>query len=255
MGNALQHRVEIWKKQLLDLGKRNRLINFKEGKRNNVKITSPSIEQMYNSIVSSERSLKFPYAKRIEVDEDGEEYYDAVVEGDIETSRTIGDLQKTLRALRLKAKTSIEEQGINILYLTFGTIQWRESESSDISLTSPLVLVPVSLSIESATSPFVLYIHEDEIVVNPSLVYKLESDFGLKLPEFDSASDDIMEYLQKVESLMSNKGWKVTTDMHLTILSFLKINMYKDLDKHSEKLNNNGVVSAIAGESDAVTIP
>ncbi len=255
MGNALQHRVEIWKKQLLDLGKRNRLINFKEGKRNNVKITSPSIEQMYNSLVSSERSLKFPYAERIEVDEDGEESYDAVIAGDIETSRSIGDLQKTLRALRLKAKTSIEEQGINILYLTFGSIQWRESEHSEIDIVSPIVLVPVSLTIESATSPFVLSLHEDEIVVNPSLIYKFESDFGIKIPEFDSTNDDIMKYLQKVESLMSNKGWRVTTDMHLTILSFLKINMYKDLDKHSEKLNNNGVVSAIAGESDAITIP
>ena len=35
MGQKLHNRVEIWKKQLLDFGKRNRLINFLEGKRNN----------------------------------------------------------------------------------------------------------------------------------------------------------------------------------------------------------------------------
>ena len=255
MGSALQHRIDIWKKQLLDLGKRNRLVNFKEGKRNNVKITSPSIEEMYNLIVGGERSLQFPYAKRVEIDENGEESYDAIIEGDIETSRAIGDLQKTLRALRLKAKTSIEEQGINILYLTFGSIKWKENDSSEIYITSPLVLVPVSLSIESATSPFVLSIHDDEIVVNPSLIYKFESDFGINIPDFDNSNDDIVNYLKEVESLISNKGWQITSDMHLTILSFLKINMYKDLDKHEEKLNSNSVVSAIAGESDAISIP
>ena len=31
MGQELRKRIEIWKKLLLDLGKRNRLINFKEG--------------------------------------------------------------------------------------------------------------------------------------------------------------------------------------------------------------------------------
>ena len=46
MGQKLHNRVEIWKKQLLDFGKRNRLINFLEGKRNNVTITSPSFDKL-----------------------------------------------------------------------------------------------------------------------------------------------------------------------------------------------------------------
>ena len=49
MGQKLHNRVEIWKKQLLDFGKRNRLINFLEGKRNNVTITSPSFEKIENN--------------------------------------------------------------------------------------------------------------------------------------------------------------------------------------------------------------
>jgi hypothetical protein len=40
----LDIKIEQWKKRLLDLGKRNRLINFKETKRSNVAITSPSYE-------------------------------------------------------------------------------------------------------------------------------------------------------------------------------------------------------------------
>ena len=254
MGSSLQHRIDTWKKQLLDLGKRNRLVNFKETKRSNVKITAPSIEDLYNSIVVSERSLYFPYAKRVQIDEDGEESYETITLGDIETNKQIGDLQKTLRSLRLKAKTSVEEQGINILYLTFGIIHWKENENSDLYLTSPLVLVPVSVTITSATSPYALSIHNDEIVVNPSLTHKFEADFGLMFPEFDSTKDGIMDYLQRLEELVANKGWKVTEDTHLTTLSFLKINMYKDLEKHEDKLNQNKVVSAIAGESEVMSI-
>lgn len=254
MGTALQHRVELWKRLLLDLGKRNRLINFKEGKRNNVKIITPSFEELYNSIVVNEKGLSFPFAKRIVVDEDGEESYDAVIPGNIETSRAIGDLQKTLRALRQKGKTSIEEQGINILYLTFGSIRWKESEMSDQHIISPLVLVPVRLTIESATSPYMLSLHDDEIVVNPSLAHKFENDFNILIPEFDSSKDEICQYLTTIEELVKNNGWSVSADTHLTVLSFLKINMYKDLERHEEKLNHNGVLAAMVGECEPITI-
>ena len=37
----IDDKIEHWKKRLLDLGKRNRLINFKETKRSNVGIISP----------------------------------------------------------------------------------------------------------------------------------------------------------------------------------------------------------------------
>lgn len=47
MGQKLHNRIENWKKLLLDFGKRNRLINFLEGKRNNVKITAPSFDNLW----------------------------------------------------------------------------------------------------------------------------------------------------------------------------------------------------------------
>ncbi|MEG1575158.1 MAG: DUF4011 domain-containing protein, partial [Bacteroidales bacterium] len=96
MGNALQYRIETWKKLLLDFGKRNRLINFKETKRSNIKITSPSFQSLFELVAIQERALAFPFAKKVKVDEDGEEVYDAVVPGDIETVKSLGELQKTL---------------------------------------------------------------------------------------------------------------------------------------------------------------
>ena len=254
MGQKLHNRIEVWKKLLLDFGKRNRLINFLEGKRGNVKITVPSFDELWELIVVNERELEFPYARKVQVDDEGEEMYESVIEGDIETNRPIGDLQKTLKALRYKANTSIEEQGINTLYLTFGMLRWRERDDSSRTLSSPIILVPVRLLIESITDPYRLVLHDDEIVINPTLSHKLDSDFGIIMPDFDSTHDSPTEYMEKLLHRVENKDWEVERSTHLTNLSFLKINMYKDLERNEEKINANPVIAALVGEQAPIQV-
>ena len=243
MGQKLHNRIEIWKKLLLDFGKRNRLINFLEGKRSNVRITTPSFDRLWELVVANEKEIIFPYAKKVQVDDEGEEVYETVINGDIETNKPIGDLQKTLKALRYKANTSIEEQGINTLYLTFGMLKWKERDDSSQVFASPVILVPVRLLIESITSPYRLALHDDEIVINPTLSHKLDNDFGIIMPEFDSTHDSPAEYVEKLLHKVENKGWEVEKSTHLTNLSFLKINMYKDLERNEEKINTKEYVS------------
>ena len=248
MGHKLHNRIEIWKKLLLDFGKRNRLINFLEGKRSNVRIMTPSFDRLWELVVANEKEIVFPYAKKVQVDDEGEEVYETVIKGDIETNKHIGDLQKTLKALRYKANTSIEEQGINTLYLTFGMLKWKERDDSSQVFSSPVILVPVRLLIESITSPYRLVLHDDEIVINPTLSHKLDNDFGIIMPEFDSTHDSPAEYIEKLLHKVENKGWEVERSTHLTNLSFLKINMYKDLERNEEKINANPVIAALVGE-------
>lgn len=254
MGDKLHNRIGIWKKLLLDFGKRNRLINFLEGKRSSVKITAPSFDRLWELIVINEREIVFPHAKKVQVDDEGEEIYEAIVKGDIDTDKPIADLQNTLKVLRYKANTSIEEQGINTLYLTFGMLKWKEQDNSSQVFSSPIILVPVRLLIESITSPYRLVLHDDEIVINPTLSHKLDTDFGIKIPEFDSTHDSPSDYIEKLQSKVKNNGWKVECRMHLANLSFLKINMYNDLEKNEEKINANSVIAAIAGEGKPVQI-
>ena len=254
MGQKLHNRIEIWKKLLLDFGKRNRLINFLEGKRSNVRITTPSFEKLWELVVANEKEIVFPYAKKVQVDDEGEEIYETVIKGDVETNKPIGDLQKTLKALRYKANTSIEEQGINTLYLTFGMLKWKERDDSSQVFASPVILVPVRLLIESITSPYRLALHDDEIVINPTLSHKLDNDFGIIMPEFDSTHDSPAEYIEKLLHKVENKGWDVERSTHLTNLSFLKINMYKDLERNEEKINANPVIAALVGEQDPIQV-
>lgn len=254
MGQKLHHRIEVWKKLLLDFGKRNRLINFKDGKRSNVQIVSPSYEIVFEKIAIKETPIVFPYTKKVFIDDEGNEIYEKVIEGDVRTNKTVPELQKTLKVLRYRANTSIEEQGINILFLAFGMLKWRENDGSTETYSSPIILVPVKLVIESIISPYKIVPHEDEIVVNPTLLYKLENDFGIILPDFDETQDSISDYFDRCQKIVENKGWTIERDVNLSNLSFLKINMYKDLERNEERLCANPIVSAIAGEGQPISL-
>ena len=251
----LDLKIELWKKRLLDLGKRNRLINFKETKRSNIAIKSPDLGDLFNLLVNDEKSLKFSSPSKTIFDENGEEQSISVVKGDIETNQTISEQQRTLKSLRAKAKTSIEEQGINTLYLTFGMLKWKESGSLDI-ISSPIILVPASLKIESINEPYILNLHDDEIVLNPSLVFKFENDFGVNFPEFNEHEYNITKYILKITEIASRNEWQVTDEVHLALLSFLKINMYKDLDLNKDKIVSNPIIKSLTGNySEIIQVP
>ena len=279
MGNKLKNRIETWKKLLLDFSKRNRLINFLEDKRSNVRITQPLFEKLYEQILD-EKELQFPhtqivsykdylnkynnythshfYKRKIKENDEEKIIIEEVlieIPGDISTNKDFFELEKTLKNLRYKANTSIEEQGINTLYLTFGMLKWKEKDNESKTYSSPLVLVPVKLLIESLISPYKLVIHDDEIVVNPTLSHKLNNDFGINIPEFDTVNESLVGYLNKVEHEIENKGWKIEKSIFLTNLSFLKINMYKDIEKNEEKLESHSIISAIVGEKGLTEIP
>ena len=95
-------------------------------------------------IAIQEKEIEFPYAiERMGnlFDDDNDEPYEIISEGDVKTSKRPKELQKSLKHLRYRANTSIEEQGINILYLAFGLLKWKEREDSTQIFYAPLILV------------------------------------------------------------------------------------------------------------------
>lgn len=248
---AIDLKIEAWKNKLLDLGKRNRLINYKETKRSSLKIVKPDILNLWQDFVVNEKTIEFPFfdeeLQEINVDQLSLIEEESVEISYIQTNQSIKEQQKTLRLLREKAKTAVEELGVNILYLSFGFLRWTESGKSEQYLISPLVLVPTSLTIESINDPYMLNIHEDEIVINPTLKYKLENDFGIVLPEMDE-DQELKSYFNKIRELISKNKWELIEDASLSLLSFLKINMYRDLEKHKEKIKTHTIIRSISGD-------
>ena len=239
-------KYESWMNNLLDLGKRNRLLNYKDTVRSTVKVTYPDCGSLYESFVHKETSLIFP------CENSEEENTSNTYMPNVETNKNPSELKKALKYLRSKAKTSIEEQGINDLYLSFGFLNWTEPENSNNVFAAPLILVPATLTVKSITSPYFLNLHEDEIVLNPTLVYKLENDYGITLPRFDE-NEDVINYFNRIREDILLNNWSISEEVSLGLLSFLKINMYTDLKSHKSAIISNPIVRAISGDTTAIS--
>ena len=57
----IDQKIEIWKNKLLDLGKRNRLINYRETKRSTLSIKKPDAFALWDSLVENDKPLEFPF--------------------------------------------------------------------------------------------------------------------------------------------------------------------------------------------------
>ena len=262
MNNKLiNKKIEYWENQLLDLGKRNKMISFRETKRATLKILDPEFESLYNRLIVKEEELTFQ--RPVDKDSDIRVYsflslMDSLYTpvdiklGDIKVGGTYDESKKTLKNLRNKSRLSLAEQGTNILYLVFGFVEWREKEKDDNWLKSPLILVPVSITLESLNAPYVLKRYEDDIVVNPTLSYLFEKDYGITLPEFDSDEDSLEDFMSGMEELVDLRGWRIVREASLGLVSFLKINMYRDLLNNEEKIKNNPIIRAFAGDDAAL---
>ena len=82
----------------------------------------------------------------------------------------------------------------------------------------------------------------------------MDNDFGITLPDFDFTHETPDEYLDNLARKIETKGWEIERTTHLTNLSFLKINMYRDLERNEEKLNSNPIIAALVGEQDPIQI-
>lgn len=154
-----------------------------------------------------------------------------------------------LKNIRRKAKTLLEETGVNVAYMAFGFIHWRESESSSEFFRAPVLLVPIQLDQSSAVSPYVIHTTEDDVIVNPTFAYKMHEEQIIPLPEYDEETyKSLSDYLAAVNEMVTRLGWTVTSDCRIGTFSFQKINMYRDLFDNADEILSNDNVRILIGE-------
>ena len=70
----------------------------------------------------------------------------------------------------------------------------------------------------------------EDLATNLSLVERMKRDFGLEIPTFEG-EDSPEEYFSRFDPILRQKRrWKIKRQMTLTLLSFGKLLMYRDLD-------------------------
>lgn len=173
----------------------------------------------------------------------------------LQTRMTPKGLQKRLLDLYHDARTLEEEQGVNILFLALGTLNWVDPNKKENIRHAPLILVPVSLERGTAGEKFRLRIRAEDLIGNLSLEAYLDRVHALRLPAFDGGEDfDPAAYFDAVKEAISTKpDWTVEPDnIVLGFFSFAKFLMYRDLDPDNwpadSKLTDQAMVRALLAD-------
>ena len=268
--SSIRQELEKSRRDVLDLSLRNPLLNFRPSKRRGLEVVDERSHELFRILVgggpapegASSRNPRVMYflpssgetvpaatgeqaaddladipsellAMLGEADDDPDEAAARHTDNKLQTAPARASLNLRLRNTFRQARLSIEEQGVNILYLALGMLTWYESESSSTERRAPLILIPVQLARSGVRENFKLKWTGDDIEANLSLEVKLKQEFGVRLPEMPAEEDlDVEDYLSRVEKAVGQRDrWAVDrNEVHLNFFSFSKLLIYKDLD-------------------------
>lgn len=268
------NKLNKWADLLLDTGKRNNLVNFKDTRTSTVEVLLPSSETLFEKIDEAAsfevydpkiieeddkegnfepEHLCIETPKEISTSSSGKVAFLAKYSGKIKRKNQIllynaaTNPLTAIRKIDKKAREFIEETGVNVAYMAFGFIHWQESDSSSYVFRAPILLVPIQIEQTSAADPYFIKLSEDDIIANPTFSYKMSAEQGIKLPEYND--EGLTAYLEKVRRLVTKLRWSVTAECKIGIFSFLKINMYRDLKDNAEMILANRNVCQLLNES------
>jgi very-short-patch-repair endonuclease len=272
--------IDHWKRKLLDLSRRNRLLNFRLTRVSTVAVTGEQPAEVFRRLYLQEKPMKFSAATapedsaggpapepmldtviepfdEAEVQAPSSAPYDSAVPGDrhrddvLQTSSEPEQLDRSLRRIDEQSRETQEEQGVNALFLAVGMLHYWESADSEQVFRAPLVLLPVALERKSAGAGYTLRASEDDPVLNPALGEYLRRSFGIALPELpDWASIpddyDLEHFLTAAkEAVAAQARWEVTPDIYLGLFAFQKFVMYKDLEASGEAFAQHHLIQQL----------
>lgn len=234
-------KLEASRKELLDLGMRNPLLNYKTPKARGLHIVQEKSASIYEILVKQNKAMTFLGRPGKDNDEEilelpaltAEELQDSYNDTRLQTQENEQKLQTKILNTYYFARTSIEEQGVNILYLSLGMLNWYEKGNTEEVRSAPLVLIPVSLERSSASERFRLRYNGGDIGANLSLQAKMMADFNITIPDLPEPDDfTIDSYFADVEEKIRHQAsWKIDRDaLELGFFSFGKFMIYHDLD-------------------------
>lgn len=287
---AIRAQLKKARDQLLALDLRNRLLNFRPTRRTTIQIVDELPDQVWQLLVRDEKAMEFlaqeehnlfqgngvaaeedAGAHKGQEDEEEDEVFDLPKIEDLprgagergearytdrflQTGLSGPVLQTNLLRTFQASETAQQERGVNILFLSIGFLTWKETEDSPAVLKAPILLVPVGLERASARTRFKLKVLDDDPIINPCLVLKLQQHYRLQMPAVtDWETFEPEAYLNRVSQVVCRqRSWQVTPEIFLGLLSFAKYLMYVDLDEarwpKGRGLLDNGLIRAVCGE-------
>jgi len=242
VSDAFRARAERWKRDLLDVTRRNRAINHRTSR---ATLPLPALpDDLWDTLVVNEGTTKFT-ARNFAPDAPRPNEDDRAIEAFASANR-----------LADRGRLADREQGIQVLFAALGWLSWVDPEGHQ--LRSPLVLVPVDLVHDRQEKEVrVQAAADDPPEVNPSLTYLLQVQSGIRLPELEDAEGEPLHasldaFLEAVRQVVAKQpGWVVEKDGPvIDVFAFAKLAMVDLIDHSLPRLSQHPILRALAGEQE-----
>lgn len=251
-GPSMPPRVQQWKNALLDLGLRNRLINFTPRSAAHLHVDPDFLHALEDDLndhrfITLRPADDVPEALKAQFGRTAADL-PAQLLGEFYRSQRAAftDIASAtylsrLRSLAYKARTIQEETGANNLYLAFGNLVW---ELDGRQLRSPLVLIPVTLKAGRGRGLYQITGDEaGESTPNYCLLERLRQDFGLNVPGLenpvqDASGIDLQAAFGALRQALAAKSlpFRVEETADIAVLQFAKYRLWRDIDEDWERL-------------------
>jgi very-short-patch-repair endonuclease len=255
-------RLDRWRRQLLDLSLRNRLLNFRDTKKT-ISLLCADLPALEDALAGglafqvlprpkdlSEQDPRDPDAHRRR---SGDDALTALLREELKAKRLYSDLNaqeldRRLLEVYRAARLGLEEGGASALYLAIGFLSWYETPESSQSRLAPILLLPLELHRKSVREGFTLRLADDEPRLNVTLLELLRQDHGVTVHGLEPLSKDesgldVPRILRTFrEAIRDIDRWDVLNDVQVGIFSFAKFLMWRDLAERSKDLMKNAVV-------------
>lgn len=181
----------------------------------------------------------------------------------LQTLKFPDELERTMGKIVADAKLSEQEMGISTLFLSFGFLEWYESDVSDKKAFAPLLLLPVKVEVKKlyGKNVYSLAASEETAETNLSLQKLLETNaaFLRKLPPFEAGEEEaaasIEAYFEGVKKAIQGLNrWQIHRWMVLGHFAFGRFAIYSDLNPENWAQDpvNHSLVGAILRGTDRV---
>ena len=259
-------RVQQWKNSLLDLTFRNSLLNYKPARTGAEIVVPKGVLGSIEDILSDGKVLPviphddlnvalveggFRYARDLKQDM-LEELWES--NGAIFAAIDKVRFDERLRRIASKAKVEEQDTGSNNLFMTFGTLKWRDPKSNTGEVRSPIFMIPIKLKMARGGGAAQIVADPNGFTtINYCLIEALRAKMKMTLQWFsddmrDAAGLNVDAGLQAMrqeilEKGLTANGFEVIEDASIGLLRFTKIRLWKDLDEHWETFAKNSIIS------------
>lgn len=239
--------LDGWRNSLLDMGGRNRLLNFRHTRTSTLEITSPAAGSLLPVLAKGRE-----FAPVVEAgDEDRDAAERRADPGLVTQKATQATLDSALYQLRQKSGQMFNDYGLWVLWLGIGMLDWREDGAHEGSL-APLLLVPVELRRDTRRGYRLHLADNQDRAHNPALAVKLER-MGVDWSTVTATDvNDLPALFSAARAVCARqKGWSVDERVVLGLFASHREAMYQDLQQNEDRILGHPLVRAVALGPDA----